>query len=65
MEGLMSKKLYTLVSTIVSAAGTVATAIIAYVQPGYTPAIVAAIGLGVTAINEIAVQFVDDKTAAK
>lgn len=65
MEGLMSKKLYTLVSTIVSAAGTVATAIIAYVQPEYAPAIVAAIGIGVTAINEIAVQFVDDKTAAK
>lgn len=65
MEGLMSKKLYTLVSTIVSAAGTVATAIIAYVQPEYTPAIVAAIGIGVTAINEIAVQFVDDKTATE
>ena len=61
----MSKKLYTLISTCVSAAGTVATAIIAYVQPEYTPAIVAAIGISIKTKNKIAVKFVDDKTAAK
>lgn len=55
----MSKKLYTLLSTLVSCAATAASAIVAYAQPNMTVAIIAAIGIGSTAINEIMVQFVE------
>ena len=55
----MSKKLYTLISTLVSCVATGASAIVAYFQPNMTVAIIAAIGIGSTAINEIMVQFVE------
>lgn len=54
----MSKKLYTLISTCIGSAGAIAAAIVAYVNPAYEAAIVASIGIGCTAINEILVQFV-------
>lgn len=54
----MSKKLYTLISTLVGCAGAAASAIVAYLEPANSVAIIAAIGIGTTAINEILVQFV-------
>lgn len=61
----MSKKLYILISTIVGAVGTIAAALVAYYQPKYSVAIIASIGIAVTAINEIMLQFVKDEPAKK
>ena len=57
----MKKKLYVLISALVGAAGTAASAIVAYINPAYCAAIIASIGIGTTAINEILVLFVKDK----
>lgn len=54
----MTKKLYALISTLVGCAGTAAGAIVTFAQPTYAAAIVAAIGIGATAINEILALFV-------
>lgn len=54
----MSKKLFALVSTCVTAAGTVGSAIVAYAQPTMYGAVIAAIGIAVAAINDILLLFV-------
>ena len=61
----MSKRVYALVSALVGACATVAIAIVTFVSPAYAAAIVAAIGIGATAINEILQLFVkeSDKNA--
>lgn len=58
----MTKKLYTLISTIVGAVATIGCAVVTYVHPTNATAIVAAIGIGATAINEIMLQFVKEET---
>lgn len=54
----MNKKLFGLISTIVIACGTVASAVVGYVQPTYYTAIVGAIAIAVPAINDILLLFV-------
>ena len=58
----MTKKLYTLISTIVGAVATIACAIVTYVHPAQATAIVAAIGIAATAANEIMLQFVKEES---
>lgn len=55
----MNKKLYTLLCTIIGCIGTVASAIVTYLQPAFATAIVAAIGIGTTAIIDILGLFVN------
>lgn len=54
----MSKKLYGLISSLVQCAGGAAIALVSYFQPPMFGAIVAAIGIGVPAINDILLLFV-------
>lgn len=54
----MSKKLFTLVSTLVDCAGTAACALVAYFQPHWYGAIIVSIGIATTAINDIMAQFI-------
>lgn len=56
----MSKKLYGLISTLLSCAGTAAGAMVAYYQPEAFGAIIAAIGIGVSASNDILLLFVKE-----
>lgn len=60
-EKKMSKKLYGLISTLLTCAGTAASATIAYLQPEAFGAIIAAIGIGVSACNDILLLFVKEK----
>lgn len=57
----MSKKLYSLISGLVGAAATAASVIVAYLQPAYYAAIIAAIGIGAKATDEILLLFVNEK----
>jgi hypothetical protein len=57
----MSKKLYGLISTLVTCAGTAAGAIVGYCQPPMYGAIVGAIAIAVPAINDILLLFVKEK----
>ena len=57
----MTKKLYVLISSLLGAAATAASALVAYFQPAYYGAIISAIGIGTTAANEILLLFVKDK----
>lgn len=54
----MSKKVYTLISTLVDCAATAASAIVAYCQPENCAAIIAGIGIAAVAINDILIKFV-------
>lgn len=56
----MSKKLFTLISTLVTCAGTAASALVAYYQPAWYGAIITSIGIGVAAINDILAQFIKE-----
>lgn len=49
----MTKKTFTLVSTVVGSVATIASAVVTYIQPAYATAIVAAIGIASTASIEI------------
>jgi len=49
----MSKKTFTLVSTITGSVATIASAVVTYVQPAYATTIVAGIGIASTAVIEI------------
>ena len=61
----MSKRLYGLISTLVTCAGTAASALVGYFQPeNYIP-IVGAIAIAVPAINDILLGFVDDTKSKK
>ena len=57
----MGKKLYGLISTLVTCAGTVSSALVAYFQPVMYGAIIGAITIGVTAVNDILLLFVKDE----
>lgn len=56
----MTKKLYTLVSTVVGSVATIGAAFVTYYQPANATAIVASIGIAATAINDILLQFVKE-----
>ena len=56
----MSKKMYRIVSGIVAAIATLATAIVTAINPPAAPAIVSAIGILAGAVNEILSLFVID-----
>jgi hypothetical protein len=57
----MSKKLYGLISTLVTAAGMIADAFIVYCQPANYGAWLGAITIAVPAINDILLLFVKEK----
>ncbi len=57
----MSKRLYGLISTLVTCAGTAASAIVGYFQPEYAVPIAGAIVIAVPAINDILLLFVKEK----
>lgn len=61
----MNKKLYGLISTLVTAAGMVADAMVVYFQPANYGAWLGAITIAVPAINDILLLFVKDKEAKK
>lgn len=56
----MSKKLFGLISTLVTCAGTVASAVVGYFLPEYAVAIAGAIVIAVPAINDILLLFVKE-----
>ena len=56
----MSKKLYGLISTLVTCAGSASIALVGYFQPAMYGAIIGAIGIAVPAINDILLLFVND-----
>lgn len=60
----MSKKMYRIVSGIVAAIATLATAVVAAINPPMAPAIVSAVGIAAGAVNEILSLFVVDDVAA-
>ena len=61
----MSKRLYGLISTLVTAAGMAANALIVYFQPANYGAWLGAITIAVPAINDILLGFVDDTKQSK
>jgi hypothetical protein len=54
----MSKRVYALITAIIGGLATIATGVVSFLQPAYTPAIISAIGVGATAILEICNLFV-------
>ncbi len=57
----MSKKTYSLVSGLIGVAATAANIFVAYFQPAMYGAIIAAIGIGAKAADEILLLFVKEK----
>lgn len=57
----MTKKLYALISGCIGGVATIATAVVAYFAPAHAVAIIAAIGIGSKAADEILLLFVDEK----
>ena len=57
----MSKKLYGLISTLVTCAGTAAGSLLGYFQPANFAPIVGAIAIAVPAINDILRLFVKEE----
>ena len=56
----MSKKTFNLVVGISGGVATIASAIVAFINPAYEPAIIASIGVVETAIVEICSKFVKE-----
>lgn len=56
----MSKKMFNLVVGVTGGVSAIASAVVAYFQPSYTPAIVGSIGIAETAIVEICNLFVKE-----
>lgn len=54
----MSKKVYALVKGIIGGVSTIASTIVAFINPAYCVAIIASIGILATAVDEILAQFV-------
>ena len=54
----MSRRLFTMVSAVVGAVGTIAVAVVTYCNPVHAVAINASIGIAVTAVIDIMAQFV-------
>lgn len=61
----MSKKLYGLISTLVSCAFGAGVALVSYFEPPYFAAIASALIIAQTAINDIMLLFVTDEAAKK
>ena len=61
----MSKKLYGLITTLVTCAGSASIALITFFQPANFGAFIGAIGIAVPAINDILLLFVKDNTQSK
>lgn len=59
----MSKKMYRIISGVVAAITTLATAIVTAINPPMAPAVVSAIGILAGAVNEILSLFVVDDVA--
>lgn len=57
----MSKKLYGLITTLVTCAGTAASAFVGFFQPNNYGAWIGAIAIAVPAINDILLLFVEEK----
>ena len=57
----MSKKTFNLIVGVSGGIGAIASAVVAYIQPLYTPAIIASIGIAETAITEICSLFVKEE----
>ena len=57
----MTKKLYGLISGLLGAAATAASVCLAYFQPANYGAIIAAVGIGAKAADEILLLFVNEK----
>lgn len=55
----MKKKTFNLVVGIANGVATIASAVVAYIQPAYTVPIIASIGIVDTAIVEVCSQFVE------
>lgn len=55
----MSRKTFNLITGISGGVATIAGAVIAFIQPPFTPAIVGAVGIVETAIVEICSLFLD------
>ncbi|MCQ2485825.1 MAG: hypothetical protein MJ168_10905 [Clostridia bacterium] len=58
----MNKKTFALIAGITGGLATIAGAIVSFLQPAFTPAIVAAIGIAETAVIEICNLFVIEET---
>ena len=56
----MSKRVYNLVVGVTGGISAIASAVVAFFQPAYTPAIVGAIGIAETAVVEICSLFVKE-----
>ena len=56
----MSKKVYALASGVLGGVAAVASAVVAFMAPPMSPAIIAAIGIGVKAVDEIMLLFVKE-----
>lgn len=57
----MSKKTFNLVVGVSGGIAAIASVVVAYFEPNYTPAIIGAIGIVETAITEICSLFVENK----
>lgn len=57
----MSKKLYGLISTLVTCAVSASTALIGYFQPENFGALIGAVAIAGTAVNDIMLLFVEEK----
>lgn len=55
----MSKKMYALITGIIGGVGAIASAIVSYTDPAQATAILAAIPIAITAINEIMLLFAE------
>ena len=56
----MNKKTFTLVSSVIGGAATIASAVVTFINPAYSPAIVASIGIVATAAVDVCAQFVKE-----
>lgn len=57
----MSKKTYGLISGLIGVAATAANILLAFFQPAMYGAIIAAVGIGAKAVDEILLLFVTEK----
>lgn len=57
----MTKKVYSLISGITLGVGTIAAAVVSFVNPQFETAIIASIGIAETAVIEVCSQFVKEK----
>lgn len=59
-ESEMNKKLYGLITTITTSCGTIASAILGYLQPSNYVAIIGTVTIGIGATNDILLLFVKE-----